>query len=249
MWISGAVALVTGANRGLGASFTQALLARGAATVYAAARDASMGSVTDPRVKPIDLDITDRAAVAAVAQRCGDVDLLVNNAGAMLLGPLITAPDTAAARTEMEVNYFGTLEMCRAFAPVLARNGGGALVNMLSVVSWYTVPFNASYCASKSAEWALTNAARVELHGQGTHVVGVHAGFIDTDMAADVSEAKIAPEDVVAQALDAVENNVTEVITDEWTRHVKSTLPVDQEELYPDLRRAWAAGASPWGRD
>jgi NAD(P)-dependent dehydrogenase (short-subunit alcohol dehydrogenase family) len=152
----------------------------------------------------------------------------------------------SAARAEMETNYFGTLSMARAFAPVLAAAGGGALVNVLSVVSWYAPPFNASYCASKSAEWALTNALRVELHGQGTLVVGVHAGFIDTDMAAAVEDAKISPSDVVAQTLDAVEKGQPEVLTDDWTRHVKDSVATDQQSLYPDIQRSWDAGESPW---
>ena len=184
--IKGTTALVTGANRGLGMAFVQALLDRGAAKVYAGARNPGTVDVTDARVVPVQLDITNFDDIAAAARDCTDVSLLVNNAGAMLLRPFLSAPDMSAARTEMETNYFGTLAMARAFAPVLAAAGGGALVNMLSVASWLASPFNASYCASKSAEWALTNALRVELHHQGTLVVGVHAGWIDTDMAATV---------------------------------------------------------------
>ena len=146
--------------------------------------------VTEARVVPVQLDITNFDDVAATARDCSDVSLLVNNAGAMLLRPFLSAPDMSAARTEMETNYFGTLAMARAFAPVLGAAGGGSLANMLSVVSWYAPPFNASYCASKSAQWALTNALRVELRAQGTLVVGVHAGFIDTDMAAAVDDPK-----------------------------------------------------------
>jgi len=182
--IEGTTALVTGANRGLGKAFVQALLDRGAAKVYAAARDPGTIDVTDARVGPVQLDITNLDDVVGAARDCTDVSLLINNAGAMLLRPFLSAPDMSAARTEMETNYFGTLAMARAFAPVLGAAGGGSLVNMLSVVSWYAPPFNASYCASKSAQWALTNALRVELRAQGTLVVGVHAGFIDTDMAA-----------------------------------------------------------------
>jgi short-subunit dehydrogenase len=150
------------------------------------------------------------------------------------------------ARMEMETNYFGTLAMCRAFAPTLAANGGGALVNVLSVTSWYAVPFNASYCASKSAEWALTNAIRTELRSQRTLVVSVHAGFIDTEMAAAVAKDKIAPRDVAAQALAAVERGTEEVITDDWARHVKASLPDDQMVLYPDIQKQCDRGDSPW---
>jgi NAD(P)-dependent dehydrogenase (short-subunit alcohol dehydrogenase family) len=244
--IDGITALVTGANRGLGKAFAQSLLDRGAATVYAGARDPGAIEVTDARIVPVRLDITNPGDVAAAARDCADVSLVINNAGAMLQTPFLSAPDMSAARAEMETNYFGTLSMARAFAPVLAAAGGGALVNVLSVVSWYAPPFNASYCASKSAEWALTNALRVELHGQGTLVVGVHAGFIDTDMAAAVDDAKISPREVVEQTLDAVEKGQPEVSTDDWTRHVKASLATDQESLYPDIQRSWDAGESPW---
>ena len=244
--IDGITALVSGANRGLGKAFTRALLDRGAAKVYAGARDPSTVEVTDNRVVPVRLNITNLEDVAAAARDCTDVSLLINNAGAMLQTPFLSAPDMSAARTEMETNYFGTLAMARAFAPVLAAADGGALVNMLSVASWYAPPFNASYCASKSAEWALTNALRVELRGQGTLVVGVHAGFIDTDMAATVEEYKISPHDVAAQTLDAVEKGRPEVLTDDWTRHVKDSVATDQESLYPDIQRSWDAGESPW---
>jgi NAD(P)-dependent dehydrogenase (short-subunit alcohol dehydrogenase family) len=244
--IDGITALVTGANRGLGQAFTQALLDRGAAKVYAAARDPGAVEVTDARVVPVRLDITNLSDVAAAARDCTDASLVINNAGAMLQTPFLSAPDMSAARTEMETNYFGTLAMTRAFAPVLAAAGGGALVNVLSVVSWYAPPFNASYCASKSAEWALTNALRVELRGQGILVVGVHAGFIDTDMAATVQDSKISPSEVAAQTLDAVEKGQPEVLTDDWTRHVKDSVATDQQSLYPDVQRSWDAGESPW---
>jgi NAD(P)-dependent dehydrogenase (short-subunit alcohol dehydrogenase family) len=244
--IEGTTALVTGANRGLGKAFVQALLDRGAAKVYAGARDPGTVDVTDARVVPVQLDITNFDDVAATARDCSDVSLLVNNAGAMLVRPFLSAPDMSAARTEMETNYFGTLAMARAFAPVLGAAGGGSLVNMLSVVSWYAPPFNASYCASKSAQWALTNALRVELRTQGTLVVGVHAGFIDTDMAAAVDDPKISAHEVAGQTLDAIEKGQPEVLTDEWTRHVKNSVATDQDSLYPDVQRSWDAGESPW---
>ena len=191
--IDGAHALVTGANRGLGKAFVDELLKRGVAGVYAAARSPDTIDIDDDRVIPIGLDVTNPDDVLAAASRCADVTVLINNAGAMLRTPLLAAPDLSAARSEMETNYFGTLEMCRAFAPVLAGNGGGALVNVLSVASWLASPFNGSYGASKSAEWALTNAIRVELRASGTLVVGVHAGWIDTDMRPMCRRAKSRP--------------------------------------------------------
>jgi NAD(P)-dependent dehydrogenase (short-subunit alcohol dehydrogenase family) len=161
MKIDGSVALVTGANRGLGRAYARELVKRGAAKVYGAARDPA--AVTEPGVTPIALDITDAGGVAQVAAQCTDVSLLVNNAGVLKYSTFIGAPNLDAARAEMEVNYFGTLSMCRAFAPVLAANGGGAIVNMLSVSSFYTNPLDASYGASKAAGWSLTNGVRLEL--------------------------------------------------------------------------------------
>ncbi len=244
--IAGAHALVTGANRGLGKAYVDELLHRGAARVYAAARNPDTVEVTDARVIPVRLDVTDPDDVHAAASSLADVAVLINNAGAMLRAPLLAAPDLSAARSEMETNYFGTLSMCRAFAPVLAHHGGGALVNVLSVASWLASPFNGSYSASKSAEWALTNAIRTELRASGTLVVGVHAGWIDTDMAANVPETKISPGDVAAQTLDAVERGDEEVVTDDSTRAVKAALPNDQSLLYPAIQKQWDENDCPW---
>jgi NAD(P)-dependent dehydrogenase (short-subunit alcohol dehydrogenase family) len=237
MQISGSVALVTGANRGLGRAYARELVRRGAAKVYGAARQPAQ--VTEPGVTPVALDITDPEHVARVAAECADVSLLVNNAGVMTASTLTGAPDLDAARAEMETNYFGTLRMCRAFAPVLAASGGGAIVNMLSITSFYTNPFNASYGASKAAEWSLTNGVRLELHHQGTLVVAVHAGFIDTDMAALVDAPKISPESVARQAFDAVEAGQVEVLADERTRTVKASLSRDHELIYPPIQEFW----------
>jgi NAD(P)-dependent dehydrogenase (short-subunit alcohol dehydrogenase family) len=237
MKIGGSVALVTGANRGLGRAYARELVRRDAAKVYGAARRPAQ--VTEPGVTPVALDITDPERVAQVAAEYGDVSLLVNNAGVMKASTFIGAPSLDAARAEMETNYFGTLRMCRAFAPVLAANGGGAIVNMLSITSFYTNPFNASYGASKAAAWSLTNGVRLELHHQGTLVVAVHAGFIDTDMAALVDAPKITPESVAAQVFDAVEAGQVEVLADERTRTVKASLSRDHELIYPPIQEFW----------
>jgi NAD(P)-dependent dehydrogenase (short-subunit alcohol dehydrogenase family) len=244
--IAGTHALVTGANRGLGKAFVAELLDRGVAVVYAAARNPDTVDINDERVVPIRLDVTKPDDVSAAASRCADVSVLINNAGAMLRTPLLAAPDLSAARSEMETNYFGTLAMCRAFAPVLAHNGGGAVVNVLSVVSWLASPFNGSYAASKSAEWALTNAIRVELRAAGTLVVAVHAGWIDTDMAANVPETKISTGGVAGQTLDALERGDEEVLTDDKTREVKASLPTDLTSLYPAIQKQWDAHEWPW---
>src|SRR5260370_19980990 len=173
MQIGGSVALVTGANRGLGRAYARELVRRGAAKVYGAARQPAQ--VTEPGVTPVALDITDPELVARVAAEGADRTLLVNNAGVMRASTFIGAPSLDAAWAEMGTNYFGTLRMCRAFAPVLAANGGGAIVNMLSITSFYTNPFNPSYGPSKAAEWSLTNAARLDLHHQGTPAVPDHS--------------------------------------------------------------------------
>ncbi len=230
MKIEGSVALVTGAGRGLGRVFARELVSRGAARVYGAARDPA--TVTEPGLTPVRLDIT---------------DLLVNNAGAMKASTFMNARSLDAARLEMETNYFGTLSMCRAFAPVLAANGGGAVVNMLSVVSFFTNPLNASYGASKAAELSLTNGIRVELAHQGTQVVAVHAGFIDTDMAAGIDAPKISPESVAQQTFDAVEAGGIEVLADERTRNIKASLSRDHELIYPQVQEFWDLLTKPAG--
>jgi NAD(P)-dependent dehydrogenase (short-subunit alcohol dehydrogenase family) len=242
MKIDGSVALVTGASRGLGLAYARELVSWGAAKVYGAARN--LAAVTEPGVTPIALDITDPQRVAQVAAQCADVTLLVNNAGVMKASTFTSAPSLDAARLEMETNYFGTLSMCRAFAPVLAANGGGAIVNMLSVSSFYTNPFDASYGASKAAAWSLTNGVRLELHHQGTLVIAVHASFIDTDMAALADVPKDSPESVAQQVFDAVEANQIEVLADERSRTVKASLSRDHELIYPSIQEFWDAAVN-----
>ena len=242
MKIEGSVALVTGADRGLGQADARELVSRGAAKVYGAARHRDQ--VTEPGVTPISLDITDPGQVGRVAEQCADVSLLINNAGVMKASTFIGAPTLDAARQEMETNYFGTLSMCRAFAPVLAAHGGGAIVNMLSVTSFYTNPLDASYGASKAAGWSLTNGIRLELHLQGTLVIGVHAGFIDTDMAALVDAPKLSPQSMAQQICDAIEAGQVEVLADERTRFVKASLPRDHELIYPPVQEFWDAAVT-----
>jgi NAD(P)-dependent dehydrogenase (short-subunit alcohol dehydrogenase family) len=235
--IEGAVALVTGGNRGLGKAFVRALLDAGAAKVYAAARDAS--SVTESGATPVGLDIRNDHDITAAVNACRDVTVLVNNAGIAKFTPLIGAPSMDAARDEIAVNYLGTLAMCRAFAPVLAANGGGAIVNVLSVVSWITVPISGSYCVSKAAELAMTNGIRIELGAQGTLVVGVHAGYIDTDMTANLAIKEITPEDVVSATLAALERGETEVLADDRSRDVKNRLRDDPASLDREMQSIW----------
>ncbi len=239
MQIKGSVALVTGANRGIGRAFAQTLEAAGAAKIYAGARDPA--TITDPGLHPLELDITDQQSIADAAQRCRDVTLLINNAGIATFSPLIAAPGMDAARAEMETNYFGTLAMCRAFAPILRQNGGGALVNVLSVVSWINVPMQGSYSASKAAEWSLTNGIRVELREQGTLVVGVHVGYVETDMTAHLDVPKTRPEQVAQRTLEAIELGQEEVLADQRAQDLKRALAVDPAPVEAGIQRSWDA--------
>ncbi|KQW45115.1 short-chain dehydrogenase [Nocardioides sp. Root1257] len=213
--------LVTGANRGLGKAFAEALVAAGA-TVYAGARDPR--SVTTPGVTAVRLDVTDPASVAAAAAELGDVTVVVNNAGIGRSGSLLSGESLDGFREELETNVIGPLHVTRAFAPILAANGGGAVVNIHSALSWFTSPQVAGYSATKAALWSLTNAARGELRDQGTLVVGVHVGYMDTDMTADVTAPKSDPADLVTQVLDALEKGEEEVLGDETSQVAKSVL-------------------------
>lgn len=229
MDINGSVALVTGANRGIGMAFTEALLAHGAAKVYAGVRDIKSDLASG--LTPLQLDVTDEEQVAAAARAADDVSIVINNAG-VTGGPSLLEGSLDGARREMEVNYFGTWAVSRAFAPVLAANGGGALVNMLSVASWVANRQFPSYAASKSAQWSLTNAFRLALRGQRTLVVGVYAGYVDTDLAADVDSPKILAADVAEAAMTGLLNDEPEVLVDEVTRRVRAALSGGLDELY-----------------
>jgi NAD(P)-dependent dehydrogenase (short-subunit alcohol dehydrogenase family) len=222
MKIQNSTALITGANRGLGLSFARALLAGGARKVYAAVRDPS--TVKLPGVQAIRLDVTRPEEIAAAARDLGDVDLVINNAGITRQTSLLAADAIEAAREEFEVNFFGPFAVARAFAPTLARNGGGAIINVLSVLSWVTIPGSATYSASKSAAWSLTNGLRHELSDQGTQVLGLHVGYMDTDMVREVQAPKTHPDDVVRQVLEAMEAGKLEILADELSRQVKQGL-------------------------
>jgi short-subunit dehydrogenase len=174
--------------------------------------------------------VTDPQAVASVAKASGDVNLLINNA-AIALSTVFLAPAVEAARAEMDTNYFGPLFLSRAFAPVLAKNSGGAIINVLSILSWVAVPSTGTYSASKAAAWALTNWLRTALHDQGTQVLGVDAGPVDTDMARGLTLPMITPLDVVRQVLNALEAGRDEVLVDEMTRQVKARLS-DEPWIY-----------------
>jgi NAD(P)-dependent dehydrogenase (short-subunit alcohol dehydrogenase family) len=231
--ITGRVALVTGANRGLGAAFVAALLERGAAKVYAAARRIESITSDDPRVVPLQLDVTDADSIRRAAETAADVTVLVNNAGITLNQSLVTG-DLDEIRQEFDTNFWGPVLVTRAFAPILEANGGGAIVNMHSVLSWLAV---GSYSATKAALWSASNSARVDLAPAGVQVVGVHVGYVDTDMAAHVEGVKVPPRQVVDEALDAVADGAAEAVVGDTAQFVKSRLHEDVRALYPQLAR------------
>lgn len=219
MQIKNSVVFITGANRGLGLAYARGALAAGAKKVYAAARDPA--SITLPGVHTVALDVTNPAQVAAAARACGDVTLLINNAGISRGSGFLSRPGVDAARAELETNFFGPWAVSQAFAPVLAANGGGAIVNVLSALSWLSLPAAATYSASKSAAWSLTNGLRNELKAQGTQVVGLHVAFMDTDMAKNAPGEKTQPAVVVTQTWEALEAGSSEVLADGVTRQLK----------------------------
>jgi NAD(P)-dependent dehydrogenase (short-subunit alcohol dehydrogenase family) len=238
MDLRGAVVLVTGANRGIGAEFVEQLKKRGAAKIYAAARDA--GSIDADGVHPLELDNTSGSQIEAAAAAAGDVHVLINNAG-ISTGTSLGAGDEATIRREMDTNFYGPLLMTRAFAPILGANGGGAILNVVSALSWFTAPTAGAYAASKAAAWMLTDSTRLELAAQGTHVVAVHMGLVDTDMAKAVEAPKIAPSDLAGAGLDAIESGAQEVLADDWAKFVKSGLTLDPQARYEQIFAALGA--------
>jgi NAD(P)-dependent dehydrogenase (short-subunit alcohol dehydrogenase family) len=213
--IEGAVALVTGANRGIGRALTEALLTRGVRKVYAGARDPkTLAALRDERVVPLGLDVTDTEQIRAAVEAASDVELVFNNAGVVLGSGIADATVLEKARREMEMNYFGPLQLLQRLAPTLARNGGGAVINIGSAAGLTSVPFFPTYSASKAALHSLTQAARILLGPQGTSVFGVYAGPVDTDMSRDVALPKSAPRDVAFAILDGMEAGQEDIFPD-----------------------------------
>jgi NAD(P)-dependent dehydrogenase (short-subunit alcohol dehydrogenase family) len=231
MKIENATVLVTGANRGLGLAFTRELLARGARKVYAGARDAA--TITQSGVVPLRLDVTHPGDVAAAAELASDVTLVINNAGIAQTGGFLAPDSEDVTRRIFETNFFAMLRMSKAFAPILKTNGGGALLNVLSVVSWINSGAMAAYASSKSAAWSLTNALRIELASQKTQVLGLHMGFVDTDLARGFESPKSSAEDIVKRALDGLESGLDEVLADERTVQVKQGMTAARPSYLP----------------
>lgn len=240
MDLRGCTALVTGSNRGIGKCLVRELISRGSAHVYAAARDPAMLSFgSDDRVSAVRLDITDPAAVAAAAETCRDVTLLINNAGISTYQTALWPTDAEAARTEMEVNYFGTLSMCRAFAPVLIANGGGALANILSISAMRTSPYLASYGASKAAAASGTSGMRAQLRDHGTLVSRVYFGVANTDMATRAGGFKEKPDDIARAVLDGIANGEEEIYADARAREAYQALRDDPRKVEAESEARW----------
>jgi NAD(P)-dependent dehydrogenase (short-subunit alcohol dehydrogenase family) len=226
--LDGRTVLVTGANGGLGEEFVRQALDRGARRVYASARRPREWN--DERIVPLPLDLTDTASVASAAATASDVDLVVNNAAIAPADDVsVLAGDEEVLRRIFETNVIGNLRVAKAFAPVLAANGGGALLNILSLAAWLPLP--TAYAASKAAMWSATNALRGELAPQGTTVTGLLVGMVDTPMTTRWDMPKVSPASVVAQAYDGVVTGAFEVHADEDTRDVKARLSGSSEEL------------------
>jgi len=231
MQIEGQTALVTGANRGLGRHLAQQLRDRGA-KVYAAARNPA--SVDLDGVTPVALDVTDPASVLAAAAATGSISILVNNAGSSTRASLLTG-DVADIRLEMDTHFFGTLAVTRAFAPQLAEHEQSSVLNVLSVLSWLSIPPSGAYGAAKSAAWSLTNALRQELAPQGTRVAALHVGYMNTDMTRDIDAAKSDPADIARIAIDGIQAGQTEIIADDISRGVLASLSGGVTALYPQV--------------
>ncbi|MFH9657114.1 SDR family oxidoreductase [Streptomyces sp. NPDC017248] len=229
--IKNSVALVTGGSRGLGKALVEELYARGAAKVYATARDPR--TVTHPDAVPLALEVTDPQSVQAAATAAPDVTVLVNNAGISLGAHSFLDAPLDDVRREFETNFFGPLLVTRAFVPILQRNGGGHLLNVHSALSW--IGLAGSYSATKAALWSQTNSLRLELAPRGIGVTGLHVGYVDTDMTAQVDAPKSSPHQVAALALDGVETGAYEVLADDVSRQVKAGLSGDLAAMYPQL--------------
>lgn len=235
MKLDRSIALVTGANQGLGKCYAEDLLRRGAARVYACALDLAwlepLCAGHGDRVVPFKLDVTAPEDIAAAAAAASDVTVLVNNAGVLEHKGLVEAGTSDVLRREMAVNVFGLADMALAFAPVIAANGGGAVVNMLSAASLMNFPPFGSYCATKAAAMSITHCLRYELKGDGIEVFGVYAGLIDTDMLKAIEGEKSDPRDIAAAALDGVEASVMDIDTDARAQALRAMLREDPDAL------------------
>lgn len=235
MEIKGSVALVSGANRGIGEQYVKTLLEAGAAKIYAGMRNPDLAPAWfnehADQIIPVALDITKEVEVAKVAETCSDVNLLINNAGVNFNTPLIAIENLDNARNEIETNYFGTLYMCRAFTDILKTNGGGAIVNVITILARVSLPACGTYCASKAAALSMIQGVRAELAGQGTLVMAVMPGAVDTRLTKDFEGPKMNPRDVALDSLKAVENGTEEIYPGEMASGVDQGLAHDPKAV------------------
>lgn len=229
--VENSVALVTGGSRGIGKQLVEELYRRGAAKVYATARDPK--TVTHPDAVPLALEVTDPESIAAAARRAADVTILINNAGGSSRAGLLSAP-VDLIRQDFETNFYGPLHVTRAFVPVIEANGGGHLLNVHSVLSWLAE--GNAYSASKAAFWSQTNSLRLLLLERGISVTGLHVGYVDTDLTVNIDAPKTTVDVVATKALDGIESGAHEVLVDEISAQVKSALSAPLAELYAQLR-------------
>ncbi|MCK0473833.1 MULTISPECIES: SDR family oxidoreductase [Bacillaceae] len=231
MNISKQVAIVSGSNRGLGKQLALELLARGA-KVYAGARNPA--SIDLPGAIPLQLDITDSKSIMAAAEVAGDATLLINNAGTAT-GASLFAGELEDIHVEFNTNVFGTISMVRAFAPVIEKNGGGSILNILSALSWFNTGDSGAYSAAKSAQWGVTNALRLELAPKNIKVAGLHVAFMDTDLTAGIEAPKASPKEIAKIAIDGIETGLYEIIADDTSRNLQQGLAGGVPSLYPQL--------------
>lgn len=227
MDIKNATVFITGANRGLGLAFACEARRRGAAKVYAGMRKTD--GFNEPGIIPVKIDVTDPASIAAAAELAADTTLLVNNAGiaALIDGPL--SADVAAQSARMfDTNYYGVVRVTQAFEPILSKKPNTGIINVLSDIVWLPRPILTPYAASKAAAWSYTNQLRFHLRERGVQVLGLHVGFVDTDLTNGLDVPKASPEDVVRQTYDALTAGKSEVMADKGTVVLKSTLAADE---------------------
>lgn len=224
------VVFISGASRGLGLAFAHEALERGAKKVYAGVR--SLTEAKTPGIVQVKLDVTNPDSIAAAVKQCDDTTVLVNNAGiARLTSSTLDPTLIDIAREVFETNYYGMILLSQAFAPILAQNEGGAVINVLSDATWYARPMLAAYSASKSAAWSFTNALRIDLRSQKTLVLGLHVGFMDTDMTKGFEMKKTSPRQVAEAALIGIEDNKEEILADDFTKEVKQSF-CNEQSMY-----------------
>lgn len=240
MNVEGCIALVTGGNRGLGKAIIDTLLSGGAAKVYCGTR--VLKDIDNPAVVPVELDVTRPDQIERAALQCQDLTLLINNAG-VLEAPALTTPEAQASlRRQIEVNAVGPLSMAQAFAPIIEKNGGGAILNILSVVSWFTPPLSPAYAASKHAALALTDGLRFSLAHRNIKVSAAYPGFIDTDMTAGLDQPKSAACDIADAIIAGLERGDDHILPDERSRQVWRALRSDPHAFVANL---WQAAGNP----